>query len=176
MSLPRWLTEAGGLRADLIALVTGALASLAPPPFHVVPVLLLAFPILLTQINASGRAIVAARRGWGFGFGYHLIGLYWITEAILFEAARFWWLVPLAVPALAAVLAVFIAVPVWLAWFAARGASRVAVLAGGWVLGDLARQFVLTGFPWNPLGSVWALPGWFGDTMLQAAALVSVHG
>ena len=32
-------------------------------------------------------------------------GLYWITEAILFEAARFWWLVPLAVPALAAVLA-----------------------------------------------------------------------
>ena len=64
MSLPRWLTEAGGLRADLIALVTGALASLALPPLHVVPVLLLAFPILLTQINASGRAIVAARRGW----------------------------------------------------------------------------------------------------------------
>ena len=32
--------------------------------------------------------------GWWFGFGLHLIGLYWITEAILIEAARFWWFVP----------------------------------------------------------------------------------
>ena len=119
MSLPRWLTEARGLRADLIALVSGAVAALALPPVHGLPVLLVAFPILLALINASGRAIVAARRGWWFGFGYHLIGLYWITEAILFEAARFWWLVPLAVPALSAVLAVFIAVPAWVAWFAA---------------------------------------------------------
>lgn len=209
MFLPRWLTEARGLRADLIALVAGALAALALPPMHVLPVLLVAFPILLAQINTAGRAIVAARRGWWFGFGYHLIGLYWITEAILIEAARFWWLVPLAVPALAAVLAAFIAVPAWVAWFAARrqgrfphlpaslpvgdrpgmridsdptgtprqaGPAQVMTLAGGWVLGDLARQFVATGFPWNPLGSVWAVPGRLGDVMLQPAALVSVHG
>jgi apolipoprotein N-acyltransferase len=208
MILPRWLTEARGLRADLIALVAGALAALALPPLHVLPVLLVAFPILLMRINAAARAIVAARRGWWFGFGYHLIGLYWITEAVLFEAARFWWLVPLAVPALAAVLAVFIAVPAWIAWFAAGGqsqtgqrqtgqsqtgqsqtgqrqtgqrqapprAAQVMVLAGGWVLGDLARQFVATGFPWNPLGSIWAVPGRFGDVMLQPAALISVHG
>ena len=32
-------------------------------------------------------------------------------------------------------------------------------LAGAWVLADLARQFVLTGFPWNPWGSVWEIPG-----------------
>ena len=38
-------------------------------------------------------------------------------EAILFEAARFWWLVPLAVPALAAVLAVFVAAASWAAWW-----------------------------------------------------------
>jgi apolipoprotein N-acyltransferase len=210
MLLPRWVTEARGLRADLIALAAGALAALALPPLHLLPVLLVAFPVLLAQINASGRAIVAARRGWWFGFGYHLIGLYWITEAILFEAARFWWFVPLAVPALAAVLAVFVAVPAWIAWFATRGQGRVPAqtwrtasppsadggraggqvteaskqsvpaqvmtLAGGWVLADLARQFVATGFPWNPLGSVWAAPGWFGDVMLQPAALVSVHG
>jgi apolipoprotein N-acyltransferase len=156
--------------------------------------LLVAFPILLALINAARRGIVAARRGWWFGFGYHLIGLYWITEAILFEATRFWWLVPLAVPALSAALAVFIALPAWLAWFAGRrrsvagrpstdpgrrvqvGSAQVMTLAGSWVLGDLARQFFATGFPWNPLGSVWALPGRIGDVMLQPAALVSVHG
>ncbi len=256
MILPRWLPEARGLRADLIALAAGALAALSLPPLYVLPVLLVAFPVLLVQINHAGRAIVAARRGWWFGFGYHLIGLYWITEAILFESARFWWLVPLAVPALAAVLAVFIAFPAWVAWFAAGSASgaafraaaprrtaapgpasnepspggafpagaslagdaarreprlgvasrlgiapgtdclaaaqeapsrtgqvrchvaaaQVLVLAGAWVLGDLARQFVATGFPWNPLGSIWTVPGRFGDIMLQPAALVSVHG
>jgi apolipoprotein N-acyltransferase len=148
---------------------------------HLVPLLLLAFPILLTQIAGASGPLMAARRGWWFGFGYHLIGLYWITEAILFEAARFWWLVPLAVPALAAVLALFIALPAGIAWFGCRGtgrvnAAQVMMLAGGWVLADLARQFVLTGFPWNPIGSVWALPGGLGDVMLQPAALISVHG
>ena len=193
---PHWLTAARGFRADLIALLAGAFAALALPPLAVLPALLVAFPVLLALINAASRGVVAARRGWWFGFGYHLIGLYWITEAILFEAARFWWLVPLAVPALAAVLAVFIAVPVWVTWFAAPRSSvagrpwpgldqsmqiqsspaQVMALAGGWVLGDLARQFFATGFPWNPLGSVWAIPGRFGDVMLQPAALVSVHG
>src|ERR1700722_6794163 len=186
MSMPRWLTEARGLRADLIALLAGALAALALPPLAVLPALLVSFPILLVLINAADRGIVAARRGWWFGFGYHLIGLYWITEAILFEAARFWWLVPLAVPALAAVLAVFIAIPAGIAWFAANrqrhdemataGLAQVMTMAGAWMLADLARQFVLTGFPWNPLGSVWALPGLPGDVMLQPAAQVSVHG
>jgi apolipoprotein N-acyltransferase len=186
MILPLWLTEARGLRADLIALVAGAFAALALPPLHALPALLVAFPVLLAQINSADRSIVAARRGWWFGFGYHLIGLYWITEAILFEAARFWWFVPLAVPALSAVLAAFIAIPACVAWFAASrrsgtgqrqsGPGQVMALAGGWVLGDLARQFVATGFPWNPLGSVWAVPGRFGDVMLQPAALISVHG
>ncbi len=191
MSLPRWVTGARGLRADLIALLAGAVAALALPPLAILPALLVAFPVLLALINASRRGLVAARRGWCFGFGYHLIGLYWITEAILFEAARFWWLVPLAVPALAAVLAVFIAAPAWVAWFVARdrsgadqpqtglvqpvyGLAQVMTLAGGWVLGDMARQFFATGFPWNPLGSVWAaFPGGSATSCKRPAALAS---
>src|SRR5476651_1221331 len=109
MSPPEWLAKARGFRADLIALASGGLAALALPPLHALPVLLVAFPVLVIQIAAAPGHGGAARRGWWFAFGYHLIGLYWVTEAILFETARFWWLVPLAVPALAATLAVFIA-------------------------------------------------------------------
>ena len=145
------LTGKRGLRADLIALLAGAVGALALPPFHVLPVLLVVFPLLLGQIEAVGGILTAARRGWWFGFGYHVVGLYWITEAILIEAARFWWFVPIAVPSLSALLALFIAVPVGLAWCARPGLGRVLVLAGGWVLADLARQFIGTGFPWNPL-------------------------
>ncbi len=165
-----------GLRADLAALGLGVFAALALPPLYALPVLLVSLPGLLAQIDAAPGPLAAARRGWWFGFGLHLIGLYWITEAILIEAARFWWFVPIAVPALAAALAVFIAAAAWAARFARAGWPRALSLAGAWVLADLARQFIGTGFPWNLLGSVWEIPGWLGDICIQSAALISVHG
>jgi apolipoprotein N-acyltransferase len=80
------------------------------------------------------------------------------------------------VPALAATLALFIAAACFLARLARPGWPRVLALAGAWVLADLARQFVLTGFPWNPWGSVWAIPGAVGDVLIQPAAWIGVHG
>jgi len=165
-----------GLRADIAALLLGALAAVALPPVHAIPVLLISVPGLLALLNGARGPRMAARRGWWFGLGLHVIGLYWITEAILFEADRFWWLVPLAVPAVAAGLGLFIAAACAVARLARRGWPRVVALAGAWVLADLARQFVLTGFPWNPLGSVWAIPGTVGDVFIQAAAIGGVHG
>src|SRR5579872_6852122 len=108
-----------GFRADLAALALGALAAAALPPVHAIPVLLISVPGLLALLGGTPGVAVAARRGWWFGFGHHVVGLYWLTEAILFEAARFWWLVPLAVPATAAGLAVFIAVACGVARYAA---------------------------------------------------------
>ncbi len=187
------LAALAGWRADLAGVLAGAISALALPPLHVVPVLLIGIPALLCLIQGASGPAVAARRGWWFGFGLHMAGLYWITEAILIEAARFWWLVPFAVPALAAVLAVFIAIPAAVTWYASDRTPHAApfsaplgrahlgwraalTLAGAWVLADLARQFVATGFPWNPLGSVWAVPGAPGDIMIQIASLVGVHG
>jgi apolipoprotein N-acyltransferase len=165
-----------GWRADLAALALGALSAAALPPLHLVPVLLISVPGLLALIDGARGPGVAARRGWWFGFGHHLFGLYWITEAILIEAARFWWFVPIAVPALSAVLALFIALPAALARVAGPGWRRVLALAGAWVLADIARQFVATGFPWNPWGSAWAIPGAVGDVMIQPAAWIGQPG
>ncbi len=176
ISLIGRLSALKGWRADLAAFAAGLLSALSLPPVYVLPALLVAIPVLLRLIQGASRPLVAARRGWWFGFGLHLIGLYWITEAILIEAARFWWLVPLAVPALSAVLAVFIAVPAAIVWRARPGWRAACALAGTWVLADLARQFVATGFPWNPFGSVWAFPGRLGDIMIQPASLIGTHG
>jgi apolipoprotein N-acyltransferase len=165
-----------GLRADLAALALGALSAAALPPVHAIPVLLISVPGLLALLDGARGPWAAARRGWWFGVGHHVFGLYWITEAILFEAERFWWLVPLAVPATAAGLAIFIAVACGIARLASPGWPRVLALAGAWLLSDMARQFVLTGFPWNPWGSVWALPGTIGDIFIQPASWVGVHG
>ncbi len=165
-----------GWRADLAALAIGALSAAALPPVHAIPVLLIAFPALLALIDAARGPGGAARRGFFFGLGHHIVGLYWITEAILLESARYWWLVPLAVPALSALLALFIAAPCAVARLARPGPPRALALAGAYVLFDLARQFVGTGFPWNPWGSVWAIPGLPGDVMIQPAAWIGTPG
>ena len=170
------LTAPKGWRTDLAAVLAGALSALALPPLHAVPALLIGIPVLLRLIQGARSHAVAARRGWWFGFGLHVAGLYWITEPILIEAERFWWLVPFAVPGLAAVLAVFVAVPAAITWHARPGWRAAMTLAGAWVLSDIARQFVASGFPWNPLGSVWEFPGRPGDIMIQVASLAGVHG
>lgn len=171
MTLP-----ATGWRADAAAALFGAVAALALPPFTFPPLLLIAIPGLLGLIGAARGPGGAFRRGLAFGLAHHLVGLYWVTNAILVQAAEFWWAVPVAVPALALVLALFIAVPCALARAVPAGWRRAAMLAGAWVLGDLARQFVLTGFPWNPLGSTWEFPGLAGLAFMQPAAWVGVPG
>jgi apolipoprotein N-acyltransferase len=169
---PRWR----GYRADLAALLFGMLSAGGLPPVHAIPLLLIAIPGLLALIGGASSWRMAARRGWWFGFGLNLLGLYWITDAILVEAAEFWWLVPVAVPALAAALAVFVAAPAAVARQVRPGWRRAFALAGAWTLADLLKQFVVTGFPWNPWGSVWAMPGGLGDIFIQPAAWVGVHG
>ena len=171
-SIARHLRSRRGWRGGATAVGLGALAALALPPVHLVPVLLLSLPGLLLLAGSRASARGAGWMGFWWGFGFHLFGLYWITEAILIEAAQFWWLVPLAVPALSVVMAVFVAVPAAVAWRFAPGWPRMLGFAGLFVLGEMLRGVVLTGFPWNPLGSVWA----FGALFLQPAAWVGVFG
>jgi apolipoprotein N-acyltransferase len=154
----------------------GAICALALPPFNFVPALFVGIPGLLWLINHARSLLVAARRGFLWGVGHHLVGLYWVTNAILVQAAQFWWAVPIAVPLLSAVLAAFIAVPCGLSRLAPPGWPRVLVLAGTWELGDVARQFAFSGFPWNPLGSCWEMPGQLGLVFMQPAAWVGVGG
>ena len=163
-------------RADAAAAALGALAAAALPPFHLLPVLLVSVPGLLLLIGAAPRPLTAFRLGFWFGFGHHVLGLYWITDAILVEATEYWWFVPIAVPGLSALLALFIAAPCVAAWYAPAGWRRVLVLAGAWTLADMARQYVLSGFPWNPWGSVWAFRGAAGNVFLQPAAWIGTPG
>ena len=165
-----------GWRMDVVAAALGALAAAALPPFYVLPALLVSVPGLLTLLRAVPRSRSAFRIGFWYGFGLHVFGLYWITDAILLRAAEYWWFVPIAVPGLSALLAVFIAVPCVAAWYAAPGWQRALVLAGMWALADIARQYVLSGFPWNPWASVWAMPGALGNVFLQPLAWIGTPG
>ena len=159
-------------RQLLAALGLGLLSALALPPVHAVPVLLVAIPGLLVLACGQPSWRRAAWIGFAWGWGHGVAGIWWVTEAILKDVANFWWLVPLAAPALAAVLAVFVVLPVLAAGRCRPGWPRVLGFAGAWVLAELARGLVFTGFPWNLMGTVWA----FAALPVQGAAVIGVHG
>ncbi len=170
------LSRLSGFKADLAAAILGALSAAALPPLHIFPVLFISFPGLLALIGAAPTPLTAARRGFWFALAHHIFGIYWITSAILIEASDFWWFVPLAVPLTALILTPFVAIPAALTKLTRPGWPQALMLAASWVLGDLARQIVATGFPWNLFGSALEFPGTIGSILIAPAALIGIHG
>jgi apolipoprotein N-acyltransferase len=172
-----------GWRRRAIAFVSGAVGALALPPLSVFP--LIAVPLTIAvwlidgaQDRSSRRRLTASLRaafgaGWWMGFGYFLAGLWWIGSALLVQADKFAWALPLAVVALPAALAVFPAAGFALArllW--SPGPLRIFALAFGLGLAEWARGLLFTGFPWNDLGMALGV----NLALAQIASLVGLHG
>jgi apolipoprotein N-acyltransferase len=158
-------------RRALAAFLFGALAVLALPPFGLFPVLIVSIAGLLWMLDGARTPRAAFALGWWFGLGFFVAGLYWISNALLVDAARFGWLVPFAVTGLSAYFALFPAAAVCLASFLRAGWPRIAGLACAWTLGEILRGILLTGFPWNPFGSAFA----FHAAPMQGAAFGGVY-
>jgi apolipoprotein N-acyltransferase len=162
----------GGWRGALLTIVLGAIAASALPPVYFLPGLI-AFSALAWRLEGRVGPVRAAWRGWLFGFGYHLVGLYWISNALLVESDRFAVFVPLAAIGLPMVLAFFPAAAMAIVpRIAAPGWTRALVVAGMWSLAEFARGHLFTGFPWNL--PTYALS--FSEEMSQAAAVLGAYG
>lgn len=166
-------TRARAFGPLLACFLLGAGATLALPPVHLLPALL-AFGLWLPLLErAPSRAAVAAR-GFAFGFGWHLAGLYWIGIAFFTDAERFGALAVPAVTGLAALNALFpmlaALLVTWRPWRSPLAAASALALA--WTLLDGLREEVLLGFTWNPLAIVWA--PW--PLFLQPAAWIGSEG
>jgi apolipoprotein N-acyltransferase len=168
-----WIAARQGWRRHGLALALGLLAVPALPPLGFLPVLLPALCGLVWLLDGarSGRAAFAA--GWWWAWGWYSVGFYWIGNAMLVEPDRFGWMIPFATVGLGGVQAIAIGFATWAAFaLKAAGIGRILVLAGTWTVAEWLRSWVGTGFPWNPIGSVWdaVLP------VAQAAAAVGVYG
>jgi apolipoprotein N-acyltransferase len=169
---------AWGWQRAAIAFVAGAASALALAPFNAWPILFLTFPVLVFLVDgaAAGRfggVGAAAIAGWWFGFGYFLAGLYWVGYAFLVDADKFAWLLPIAVTALPAGMALYTAFGLALARFLwMRGAFRVLTLAATLTIAEWLRGHVVSGFPWNAFG--YALTGPL--VLAQTSALIGLWG
>ena len=170
-----------GRRRYGVAFLAGAASALSQPPFFAFPLLWLTFPVLVWLIDGAvgGARNGGVRRfapafavGWCFGFGYFLAGLWWVGAAFLVEAETFGWLMPLAVVALPAGLALFWGLgtaTAQLLW--SEDWRRIFALAFGLGAAEWLRGNLFTGFPWNAIG--YALTA--GEVMMQSAALFGLY-
>ncbi|MEX2647759.1 MAG: apolipoprotein N-acyltransferase [Alphaproteobacteria bacterium] len=164
-ALPLWLR--GGVAGGL-----GALATLALPPHHFVPALLVAATGLLWLLGTCAKLRAALFLGWLFGVGFFGVGLAWLANAFYVEADRFGAFAIPAVAGLAIGLAVFVALAAAAAWYAPPGWRRAVAFALAWTVAEWLRGHLLTGFPWNLVATVWA--PW--PAPAQFAAIAGVYG
>lgn len=162
---PRRLAAAPWLlRLPLLAAL-GALAGLGQAPASL-PVATLAALVVLMLLQRGGGLGFGA--GWAFGLGHFALSLRWMVEPFLVEPERTGWMAPFALLLAAAGFALFWGLPFALARRLRLGPWGLAAL---WTAAEMARAFLLTGFPWALLGHVW-----LGTPLEQLAALVGAHG
>jgi apolipoprotein N-acyltransferase len=172
-----------GWRRRAIAFISGAAGALALPPLSLFALMAVPLTVSVWLIDgaldrAPGRSLSASPSaafgaGWWMGFGYFLAGLWWVGSALLVDADKFAWALPLAVVALPAALAVFPAAGFALAhllW--SPGPLRIFALAFGLGMAEWARGLLFTGFPWNDLGMALGV----NLALAQTASLVGLHG
>ncbi|WP_028116360.1 apolipoprotein N-acyltransferase [Ferrimonas senticii] len=166
------LTSTAGLRPAvlyLLAAISGALSHLAFAPYDLWPLLPLALAALL-HLSQQQSAKVAALAGLSFGFGQFIFGLRWVHVSI----AEFGGLPLAASVGLIALLALYLACyPALTLYLLNRycGGSwlaRVLAFPGLWLVAEVLRGKLFTGFPWL----------WSGYSQVQGpfASLVPIIG
>lgn len=187
-ALPKLFARLETWKLAIIAFLAGALSVLAMAPFFLWPIMFATFTVLVWVLDAvciregdaeeplvsfRKRLLRAAFAGWAFGFGYFLAGIYWIGYAFYVDAERYAAMMPFAVAALPAGLALFYAAAAALAaamW--RRGYPRLVAFAFAFFCAEAARGYLFTGFPWNLFGEALAA----NAPHMQLAAYIGVYG
>lgn len=150
----RWRAFLHSPSADFLALLVGALVSLAFAPLSIFPLAILVPAVLfLMWLDVSPRR--ALWRGLLFGVGQFGVGVSWVYVAVHdFGHSG----VPLAVLLTILFCSVLVVFPMALGYVAARflrgpqWLRLTLAFPAGWTLTEWLRGWVLTGFPWLNLG------------------------
>jgi len=160
------------LQLNALALGAGILAGLGQEP-HSFPLAMLAglamaFALALRSRNPWSCGVT----GTMFGIGYFGHTLIWLTQPFQVDAATHGWLAPFALVLTALGLALLWGTAFLLARsFASSGRWLALMLIMTMTSTEMAREHLLTGFPW-------ALPGytWSNQPLGQIASIIGIHG
>lgn len=159
----------------LVALpaAAGALHALAFAPSPLAALQLGCVALLAWCVAQAASPARAALAGAAFGTAWLVAGVWWLFISMHRYGGLPAWLAALAVAALAAVLSLYLAAAMaaWRRWRSGRPLADAALFAALWLLAELARGLLFTGFPWVAAGYA------HGDGPLAALApWVGVYG
>ncbi|MEO5846037.1 MAG: apolipoprotein N-acyltransferase [Caldimonas sp.] len=131
----------------------GALQTMAFVDGDLWPLQMIAIALLAWRVGSSSPRR-AAGLGFVFGIGWLCAGTWWLYISMHRYGGLPAWLAALAVLALAAFLSLYLAAAMAIV---AKGRSRsrgkaALLFAAAWLLAELARGHLLTGFPWVASG------------------------
>lgn len=159
-----------------LCLSAGVMGGLGHVPFALPGVALAGLSLGLGVIAAtsfSARSGFAA--AWWMAVGYFVVSLFWIVEPFQVDAQRHGWMAPFALFFMATGLALFWGAAGALACYRSRStAGRLGALVVAMGVMELARGYVLTGFPWALVGYVWTETGPRGWATLVGSYGLSV--
>lgn len=150
------------------AICLGGVFALGQAPFDLWAVAFAALVGVLLLVRRDTGAGSAAWTGWLFGLGYFALSMHWIVEPFAVDAAATGWMAPFALVGLAAGLALLWAGAFWAGWRLHHGPFGIALC---WAALELARAYILTGFPWGLVGYVWA-----STPVAQWHSVIGPHG
>jgi apolipoprotein N-acyltransferase len=163
---------------NLFAFLAGSLGALAFAPFHFFLAIIFSLTFFFFLLAEAKQKKAAFWRGFYFGFGHFLCGIYWISIALLVDAKQFAWLIPFALTLIPAALALYLALFALsyhffcTKFFLQKTYQKILLFSLLWIFFEALRATLFSGFPWNLLGYAWM----FNQEFLQTASVFGVYG
>ena len=178
--LAEWTMLSHGWRRFLLMLVLGAVAGTSVPPLFILPALFVTFPFWVWALDGAERKRGLGRVfgpafsiGFAFGWGYFIVAFHWLGAAFFVEGGVFLAIMPVAILALAALIALFWGLASALAHLCwSHGGWRIVTLAVFLSAAEYARGTCFSGFPFDLLGYAFTA----NVEMMQLASVVGVYG
>ncbi|MAI06167.1 MAG: apolipoprotein N-acyltransferase [Alphaproteobacteria bacterium TMED87] len=158
----------------ILSLLFGSLTVLSMQPWGIFPIIWLTIPSFLILLDCSKNYKNSFLTAWFFGLGYFGLSFFWITNAFYVDEKMYGIIAIPAVLILSAGFAIYIGIIGLLLHSYQTEISKktntksnpenklialwykLILFASLWAIIEWFRGWLFTGFPWNPIGNIWA--------------------
>ena len=171
ITLLNWL-DRSNFRWNGALFLSGLIGALSLPPYSIWILFFCPMMMAIIRLDHCASLKQAAWSGWWLGFGYFLMGLWWVGSAFLIDG-KYLWVMPFAIVGLPIVLSLYFAAAFTFSFFLWRpGLYRIFVFSIIISSFEVLRGQLFTGFPWNAIGMV------LGSTLelSQIASVIGLYG
>ena len=162
----------------LISFGVGSSLMLAFAPFNFFIFCPISLSLIYLIIDKEDNLKQVFYRSFLFCFGFFVFGIYWICNSLLIDIGKYGWLIPFAITLIPALMALYFATLSYIYKLLIKRFSisftykKIILFSVFWLIFEVVRSNLFTGFPWNLLGYVWL----FNINFAQASSVFGIYG